>query len=167
MVQKDNTEIYCLASCLIYNLECNHYILHLFLYGITPENVSVLLVNGISFNDHLLQLTHKFMCSFRYQALSNLAYNFGPFLRTWLTDQLKIVFMLDALNYDIFGNLIGCDPLRFDNFSHNVDLSFHLQQLSQPAVDFLRVSHYLTTTFWSSTLRAEPFFSMINECFQK
>ena len=53
---------------------------------------------------------------------------------------------------------IGCNSRRLDNFSHHVDPSFHLQQMSQPAVDFLRVSHPLMTAFWSSTMRAEPFF---------
>ena len=53
---------------------------------------------------------------------------------------------------------IGWESLRLDNFSHNVDLSFPLQYMSQPAVDFLRVSFPLTTIFWSSTQRAEPFF---------
>ena len=53
---------------------------------------------------------------------------------------------------------IGWNSLRLDNFSHNVDPSFHLQQMYQPAVDFLRVSHPLMTTFWSLSLKAEPFF---------
>ena len=53
---------------------------------------------------------------------------------------------------------IECDSLKFDNLSQDVDPSFHSQQMSQPAVDFLRVSRPLTIIFWFSTLRAEPFF---------
>ena len=32
---------------------------------------------------------------------------------------------------------IGCNSLRLDSFSHDMEQSFHLQLMSQPDVDFL------------------------------
>ena len=48
--------------------------------------------------------------------------------------------------------------LRLNTFSHDVESSFPLQQISKPTVDILKTSHSLTTIFWSSTQRAKPFF---------
>ena len=39
-----------------------------------------------------------------------------------------------------------------------MELSFHLQEMFQQAVDFLKASLSLITTFWSSALRAESSF---------
>ena len=48
------------------SLECNLCLVHLFLYTISPESVSMLLVNSISLIDHLWQLKPKFICLLRY-----------------------------------------------------------------------------------------------------
>ena len=96
----------------------------------------------------------------RYRALHLLTMEiiWTLFFGTWWTYQLNggSYSMPCAMEYS--ATWIGCNSLRLGNFSHDVDSSFHLQQMSQPYVDFLRVSHPLMTTFWSSALRAEPFF---------
>ena len=63
------------------------------------------------------------------------------FFRTWWTNQLNAgsCWMPLAMAYST--TCIECDSWRFDNFSHDLDSSFYLQQTSQPAIDFLRVSH--------------------------
>ena len=47
------------------NLECNFCIFHLFLYGISPESISALLINGISLIDLFSKHKPKFMDSFK------------------------------------------------------------------------------------------------------
>ena len=64
------------------NLECNFHIFHFLLYGISPEGISVFLVNGICLIDHLRQLEPKFMGSFKVSSavLSHHGDNLVPFL---------------------------------------------------------------------------------------
>ena len=66
--------------------------------------------------------------------------------------------VLDALGMAYLSTWIRCDSLRLDKLSHDMKPSFHLQQMSEPAVDFLMVSLLLTATLWSSMLRSKSFF---------
>ena len=53
---------------------------------------------------------------------------------------------------------IGCKSARLDYISLNMQPPFHLQQMSQPAVNFMWAYCPLRMIFWSCSLRAEPFF---------
>ena len=111
---------------------------------------SILLINSISLFDRFRQHNFKFMGSFKI--LSAVQFHHENYSVSILQDMMntpvKCWFMLNALCYGIFS----------DNFSHDVELSFHLQQMFQPAVVLLRVSHPLTIIIWSSMLRAEASF---------
>ena len=92
---------------LRYNLEYNLYIFHFFLYGILPEGISILLINGICLTDHLRQLKLKFMCPFKVlsTALSHHRDNLVPFLQDMMDPLVKYLFIFNALSYGIFSNL--------------------------------------------------------------
>ena len=101
----------------------------------------------------------------RYQALHCFIMDTILFLffKTWWTHQLNSGSFWRPWSMAYLATWIGCNSLQFDNLSHNFEPSFHLQQMSQPTVDFLKVSLPSTTSFQCSTLRAETFFSMIDE----
>ena len=63
-VAVDILELIGLLLALRYNLECDFQTFHLFLNGILPESISILLVDGMSLFDCLRQLKPKFMGSF-------------------------------------------------------------------------------------------------------
>ena len=95
-----------------------------------------------------------------YQALQHptMEIIWSLFFWIWWTYQLDAGSCWTAWAMAYLATWIGYDSLRLGNFSHDVDPSFHLQQMSQPAFDFLRVSHLSMSIFWSSTVRAEPLF---------
>ena len=128
---------------------------HLFLNSISPESISICLVDGNCLFDHLRPLEPKLMGSFKVSSTAPFHHgdNSVSFLQNMMNQPVKCWFMLNALSYGIWTTWIGCNSLKLDNFFHDVDPSFHLQQISQPAVDFLRDLLLLTTIFWSSTLR--------------
>ena len=137
-------------------MQSSHF--QLLFFEILPESVSILLVNGNYLFDHLWQLKPKLIGPFR--VMSTTLFHHGNCSVSFLLDignpPVKDRLLIYALGYGIFGNLHWSNSLILDNFSHNVDSFCHLQHVTQPAVDFLRVSGPLTTTFWSSTLRADP-----------
>ena len=89
------------------------------------------------------------MCPFKVSSTASFhrGYNLDSFLEDMVNPLIKGWFILYVIDYGTLATWIGCDSLRLDNFSHDVVLYFHLQHMSQPAVDFQRISHPLTTTF--------------------
>ena len=135
-------------GCLLtwYELECNLHIFHISFYGILPEYISVLLADGNCLFNHLRQLKSKFMGHFMVSSTAPFHYGNN-----------SVSFLQDMMNPPFIRWLI-MNTLGLNNFTHDVEPSFHSQQMPQPVVDFLRLSLPLTTTFSSSTLRAESFF---------
>ena len=90
-----------------YNFECDLHILHFFLYGISPEGIPILLVNGICLIDHLRQLEPKVMGSFKVSSamLSHHEDNLVPFPWDMMGPPVECWFILYALSYSIFGSL--------------------------------------------------------------
>ena len=87
-----------------YNLDWDLHIFHFFLCSISPENVSILLVDGISLIDRLRQLEPKFMVSF--QILNTKPSHYGDnsilFFRDMMNPPAKCWFMLNALLWHIW-----------------------------------------------------------------
>ena len=105
----------------------------------------------------------------RYQALHNLTMEItlSLFFRTWWTSQLNAGSCWMSCTVSYLAIWIGCNSFRLDNFSHDAEHFFYFQQMSQPAVDFLRVFCSLTTIFRSFAMRAEPFFLWSINSFSK
>ena len=121
-----------------YNLECNLYIFHFFLYDILSESVTFFSSLAQASLTILGSSSSTLWALFRHQALCHLTMDIilSLFFRKWWTHQLNAgsCWMPWAMEYS--ATWIGCNSLRLDIISHNVDLSFHLHQMSQPAVDF-------------------------------
>ena len=92
---------------LRYNLECNLHIFYFFLYGILPEGITILLVNGIHLVDHLRQLQAKFMSLFKVfsAAFSHHGDNLVPFLQDTMNPPVKHWFIFYTFSYSIFGKV--------------------------------------------------------------
>ena len=131
---------------LRYGMECDLHIHHISLMVIAFSTIL-----GSSSSKWWVLLKYWTLCHFTTEI--NLSY----FFKTWWTHQLNLV-CVECPGYGILVTWIWCDSLRLDNFSPNVEPSFHLQQIFQPAVDFLRAYHTLTSIIWFSILRAELFF---------
>ena len=132
-------------GCLLtfwYDLECNPNIFHLSFYGISPESISILLVNGNNLPDDLGHLEPKFICPLK--VLSNAPFHHGYNSASFLQDM--VIPPIDGLFILYSATWIRCNSLTFNNFSHNAQPSIHLQKMSQQTVDFLRVSLLSITT---------------------
>ena len=90
-----------------YNLEYDLHIFHFFLYGVSPEGISILLVNDICLIDHLKQLEPKFMGPFKVlsAAFSHHGDDSVPFFQDMMNQPVKCWFIFYAMSYSIFCNL--------------------------------------------------------------
>ena len=76
-------------------------------YSFFPDSICILFVNGISIFDHLRQFEPKFMGPFKVSSsvLSLFEDNSVSFLQDIMNPPVGSWFILDALCYDMFGNL--------------------------------------------------------------
>ena len=101
-----------------YNLECNLHIFHFFLYGILPEGISTLFINGICLIDCLRQLDTKLMGLSKVPN-ATFSHNEGypvPFPEDVMNPPVECWFMFYSLFYNIFSNLGWMQFLKVGKF---------------------------------------------------
>ena len=123
-------------TCSISFCMASHQMVFPFFLSMTYASFTIL---GSSIPNSWVLSSYWVLCFLTMEIIPSL------FFRTWWTHQLNVGSYSIPWATAYLATWIGYDSLRSESFSHNVDPSFHLQQMSQPAADFLRVSHPFMT----------------------